>query len=263
MATTSEKTAPYAPLANVIILIRRRRERGLPEILDADKLAQLSIPEGNISRTLQALRFLDLIDEEGRQTNSFNRLGIAKENEYPGVLADILRNAYHDVFTVIGNNPNDATDLELDDAFRGYQPESQRNRIVSLFRGLCQEAGLIAGGPPEARMHSRATPPNKQSSSQANGAKKTPNEPKDTGFHAESFQTHDQQTSQPAETPINQTEEYAIMRGVLNKLPFDRKQWTQAERAKWLKAVAAVVDMLFTLEDPQSGIGMEEDMYRS
>ena len=71
MVTTSENLAPYAPLANVLILIRRRRGKGLPEILNTEKLAKLGIPEGNISRTLQALRFLDLIDEEGYQSASF------------------------------------------------------------------------------------------------------------------------------------------------------------------------------------------------
>jgi Family of unknown function (DUF5343) len=262
MATTSDKMAPYAPLANVIGLIRRRRDRGLPEILNADKLAQLGIPEGNISRTLQALRLLDLIDEEGRQTTSFNRLGIAKGDEYPVVLADILRRAYHDVFAVIGDNPNDATDFEIDDAFRGYQPESQRNRIVLLFRGLCQEAGLIAGGPPETHMRSRATPPNKQSSSQSNGAKKPPSEPKEAPFGPDTDDVSNQKTGHSdTETPIMSTPEYAIMKGVLSRLPFGKK-WTQAERKKWLRAVAANVDMLFELEDPDTGLEMEEDIFR-
>ena len=52
------------------------------------------------------------------------------------------------------------------------------------------------------------------------------------------------------------------MEGVLSKLPFAEKAWTQAQRAKWLKAVAANVDMLFELKDSPTEVEMEEDMYR-
>jgi hypothetical protein len=263
MAPNTGNLAPYAPLANVVGLIRRRREKGLPEILNTDKLTQLGIPDGNISRTLQALRFLNLIDEEGRQLASFNRLATAKENEYPNVLADIIRSAYHDAFAIIGTNPNDVTDRELVDAFRVYQPETQRNRMIILFRGLCQEAGLLAGGPPETRTRKRTGTSGKPSSPYSNGAKKPQPEPKDTVFESEPYQVSTQQASQSETvTPITSTEEYAIMQGVLRKLPFAKRAWTQTQREKWLKAVAANVDMLFELEDPDTGVGMDEDMYR-
>lgn len=261
MPTNTGKLAPYAPLANVVGLIRRRREKGLPEVLSADKLIQMSIPEGNVSRTLQGLRFLNLIDEEGRQLPLFNRLALAKANEYPGVLAEVIRSAYHDVFTIIGDNPQNVTDIELLDAFRVYQPEAQRSRMIILFRGLCQEAGLLAGGPPEARMRARSATSGK-SSPHSNGTRRA--EPKtDFAFPAEPDRTFTQPASQPAEppTPAVSTQEYLIMNGVLQKLPFEKKAWTQAERDKWLKAVAAMVDMLFEIKDPHTGSGMEENLY--
>lgn len=64
-----------------------------------------------------------------------------------------------------------------------------------------------------------------------------------------------------AATSIVSTQEYVIMHGILKKLPFAKKAWTQAEREKWLKAVAAMVDMLFELQDPQTGTGMEDNLY--
>lgn len=261
MATNTGKLAPYAPLANVVGLIRRRREKGLPEFLSADKLIQMSIPEGNVSRTLQALRFLNLIDEEGRQLPLFNRLALAKANEYPDVLAEVIRAAYRDVFTIIGDNPQNVTDPELTDAFRVYQPEAQRSRMIILFRGLCQEAGLIAGGPPEARTRARTATSGKPLA-QSNGTRKA--EPKsDVTTHPVPDHVTTRSDSQPAEPLISaaSTQEYMIMHGVLQKLPFDKKRWTQAEREKWLKAVAAMIDMLFELEDPQTGIREEEDLY--
>ncbi len=247
MVTDTGKLAPYAPLAPVIALIRRRREKTLPEVLNAEKLAQMSISEGNISRVLQAMRFLNLIDEEGRQTEWFTRIAHAKEQEYPDILAEIIKGAYHDVFSIIGD-PNQATDLELNDAFRPYQPQSQRNRMIILFRGLCQEAGLIAGGPPTTRMRTRTTIPGKSSSSQSNGARKPQTQPKSD--YSEAYQASTPVTSQPMSN-----QEFALLQGLLGKLPMEKK-WTQRQRDKWLQAMTANVDLLIDIVD------LEDDPYR-
>jgi hypothetical protein len=136
--------------------------------------------------------------------------------------------------------------------------------MIILFKGLCREAGLIPGGHPETvrelvakkKMLGKSSP-------SANGARRPQSEPKDTLFEAEPEYVSTSQASQSNPvTPITSTEEYAIMLGVLRKLPFADNAWTQAQREKWLKAVAANVDMLFELKDPRTGVGMEEDMYR-
>jgi len=247
MVTDMEKLAPYAPLAPLVALIRRRREKGLPEVLNSEKLAQLGISEGNISRILQALRFLNLIDEDGHQTEWFSRIARAKEQEYQGILAEIIKGAYHDVFTII-DDPNLATDIELNDAFRFYQPQSQRSRMILLFRGLCQEAGLIAGGPPTTRKRARTTTPSKPLSSSSSGAKKA--QPKEA-FQSEPYQSPSQQASQPVSN-----QDFALIRGLVGELPGER-QWTSQDREKWLNALTAMVDLLIKIVDPPP----EEDMY--
>lgn len=238
MVTDTGKQTPYAALAPVIALIRRRRERSLPDPLNTEKLIQLGISEGNISRVLQTLRFLNLIDEEGYQTEGFNRIARAKEQEYPDILAEIIKGAYHDVFNIIGDDLNQVTDIELNDAFRLCQPESQRNRMIILFRGLCQEAGLIAGGPPETHMRSRTT--GKPSPSQTNGAKKTlpksePSQPLQSAI------THpvSHHSTQP---------DFVLLQNLIKQLPSTGK-WTQARRDKWIKAVEANVDVLIDIVD--------------
>jgi len=254
MGTDTEKFAPYAPLAPVIALIRRRREKTLPDPLNSERLAQMSISEGNITRVLQALRFLNLIDEDGHQTESFNRIARAKEQEYPEILAEIIRSAYHEAFTIV-DTPDKATDIELRDAFRFYQPETQRPRMIILFRGLCQEAGLIKGGPPTIRMRGRSNSSGKPSSSSSNGARKTQPQPKsDTFFQAESSVTSTQPDSQSMPS-----QEYALMQGLVSKLPA-KKQWTQQERKKWLNAMAAMVDLLIEVTDPSMEDPSMEEM---
>src|SRR6266571_3063613 len=208
MVTDMEKLTPYAPLAPLVALIRRRREKGLPEVLNSEKLAQLGISEGNISRILQALRFLNLIDEEGHQTEWFSRIARAKEQEYQSILAEIIKGAYHDVFTII-DDPKQATDIELNDAFRFYQPQSQRSRMIFLFRGLCQEAGLIAGGPPTTRKRARTTTPSKPLSSSSSGAKKAQLK---EAFQSEPYQSPSQQASQPVSN-----QDFALIRGLVGE----------------------------------------------
>jgi Family of unknown function (DUF5343) len=220
-------------------------------------ITTLSVPEGNATRTMQALRFLNLLDEEGYLTDSFKRLSNAPSDEYPGLLEQILRDAYQVPFNAL--KPATATDQQYVNAFRLYQPKAQRNRMITLFKGLCREAGLIPGGAPETLMRQRVTTNRSgKSSASANGASRLQSEPKDAPFGPEpEYVSTPQASHSDTVTPITSTQEYVIMYGVLKKLPFDKKKWTQADREKWLNAVTAVVDMLFTLEDPQTGIGME------
>ena len=257
-----EKTVPYAPYANVLTIIRHARDKDLKEPVTSKMITTLGVPEGNATRTMQALRFLKLVDEEGYLTESFKLLGNAPSDEYPSLLEQVLRDAYPIVFNAL--KPATATDQQYVNAFRLYQPKAQRNRMIILFKGLCREAGLIPGGAPETLTRPRVTM-NKsgKSSASANGARKPQSELKETLFEAEPEYVSTLQASQSETvTPITSTEEYAIMLGVLRKLPFADKAWTQAQREKWLKAVAANVDMLFELKDPRTGVGMEEDMYR-
>ena len=145
------KSAPYAPVAHVLTVIRRRRERGMLFPITLQTLGTLGVPDGNQARTLVALRFLGLIDPEGHSTEGFDRLWDAKSEDYQDTLAEIVRAAYEPVFTIV--NPAEDSDIAISDAFRQYQPENQRNRMVVLFRGLCEEAGIVN------RPARRASPP--------------------------------------------------------------------------------------------------------
>lgn len=156
-----KEKAPYAPYDHVVGLIRRFRERGLPNVLDLEALVLAGVPRGNAPRVRFALRFLGLIDDYDQRTEAFDRLGQAPSERYPEQLAEIVRAAYAQVFTVI--DPATATDLELANAFQQYEPRGQRRRMTALFRVLCQEAKLIEGRPPERRRSQRTpSPPGQQ-----------------------------------------------------------------------------------------------------
>jgi Family of unknown function (DUF5343) len=219
----------------------------LPNPLTAQELPRLGIPESLANRTLRALSFLGLLDEEGHRTATFERLGKASSNEYPELLSEIIKEAYKDVFTII--DPAEATDIEINDAFRHYEPHAQRSRMIVLFRGLCQEAGLVSGEPPQSLKRPRT--PTSKPVSQSNGAKK-PQPKSEFASHAEPYQVPIQPIIQPMSN-----QEFALLQGVISKLPMEKK-WTQRQRDKWLQAFTANVDLLIDVVESDNDLPYRE-----
>ena len=133
--------APYAPTRAVVDTITRFRDRGLPAPLTPQTLQTIGIAETMAPRTLQALRFLGLLDDDDNPTELFQRIKRASTDEYKGQLAEVLRSAYLRVFSIV--DPATDGDIAVADAFRAFEPSKQRAKMISLFRGLCAEAGII------------------------------------------------------------------------------------------------------------------------
>lgn len=236
MNTNTEKIAPYAPFGCVIAVIRRLRERGLPETLTMQEITRVGVSEGNAPRTLQALKFLRLVDEGGHRTQTFDRLGRVSTSEYVDVLGEIIKEAYSDVFTIV--DPAEATDVEINDAFRYYQPQAQRGRMVTLFRGLCQEVGLVAGGPPETRKRTKAVTASKSLMTSNSMASRKPQVETSQNLGA---------TGILNSNSIGTGQEFTLLQGLLQQLPGDKK-WTQDRRDRWLQAFTASIDLLIDIE---------------
>ena len=226
-STDQRQTAPYAPLTNVLTVIRRYRERGLPDPVTLQELERIGVPSGNAPRTLAALRFLGLVTDEGRRTEAFNRLGRATSTEYPDVLAEIVQEAYRPVLTVV--DPAEDSEIAVNDAFRHYQPQAQRDKMITLFMGLSREAGIVAGGPPErrSRRRSRAEPPQRT-------VRQTAEMP------VESLQG--------VSSAIGEGPDFRLLSALMQQLPKSGK-WSKERRDKWIQAMSAGVDLLVEIEE--------------
>ena len=234
MVDETKQIAPYAPVDNVIGVIRRLRERGLPDTLTLGVLQSVGIPSGNAPRTLAALRFLGLVDDEGQWTEQMGRLARTTSDQYQSVLANIVRGAYEPIFAIL--DPDEDGVIALHDAFRQYEPQAQRARMITLFLGLCREAGIVAGGPPE---RFRRTRPQRQ---QGPGAR--PRIPAPGGGTPDQNDDGEALPTSPAGT------DYRLLSALVQRLPKDGS-WTQAQRDRWLQAMTANVDLIVTVADEE------------
>ncbi len=271
-AETTTQDAPYAYPNAVLGLIQRYRDRTLPEPITPDSLRPFGISPGNAPRTLQALRFLGLIDDAGRLTESFVRLRQASTEEYPGTLAEVVRAAYHPVFSAVDPARDDLT--AINDAFQRYTPADRREHMVRLFMSLGHEAGIMPEEPskslprkpreqppqrpsdqeterPDAALHGGAplqkegAPLDNQTTERSDAAAVAPPDYQqierldaaaDGGSHPEKGGT---------------APDYHLADVLIQQLPEDGK-WTKARRDLWMQAMTSAVDLLVeVIPDPE------------
>lgn len=147
---------PYPPPSNLSTVLARVRSRNLPDRIDAEYLRDANIPEGTITRTLSAARFLGLIEESGVPSPALRAIQTSTDEEYHSILAGLIREAYADVFGPI-DVAQDSQD-RIVNFFRRYMPASQRARMVTFFLGMCREAGIPTLDVPRQRSTSGSRP---------------------------------------------------------------------------------------------------------
>lgn len=140
---------PYPPPSNVTAVLQRLRTRNLPEQIDSEYLRDAGIPDGTISRTLFAMRFLGLIGGAGELTEPLKAIHTSTDEEYREILSGLIREAYKEVFNVV--DPAQDSQDKILNVFRRYTPASQRGRMVIFFLGMCREAGVPTLDVPKAR----------------------------------------------------------------------------------------------------------------
>ena len=228
MAVRTEGPAPYAPPAAVISLIDRYRNRVLQTPITLEVLTRAGVTESLAPRTLQALKLLDLIGEDGQPTGNFEALRRVPQNEYQQLFREFLESAYQDVFAYIDPATDDETRLR--DAFRGYKPHGQQGRMVTLFLGLCEHAGIERPVPtkPKAGTPRTAKP------------QKTPRRTGATGRTTARWEDGGRALP-PA------------LAGLLESLPKDGEAWSQERRDRFLATLPAVLDFCFQIERPEKG----------
>ena len=224
MPVTQDKAGPYATTGSILDIVARYRNRGLVFPVNAEVLARVGISESLIPRTLQSLKTLDLINDLGNPTETLEGIRLAPEAEYKKRLEAWLKGTYAEIFAFVDPTKDDSTRIR--DAFRGYEPIGQQDRMVALFEGLCTEAGLIE----KTSANVPAAP-----------RQKTP--------HSERVRRNLETLTGKAKraTQINPSGIPAPLAGLLAGLPPMGNGWTAEERKKFLATFEAVLDYCFPI----------------
>ena len=225
---TEEHFAPYSSASAVLGVIRQLRNRGLPDPLTTTALEAVGVPPSMTAFTLKALVFLGLIDESGNITAAFTRIRRATTEEYPGALAEVVRGAYLKVFTVV--DPAIDGEVRITDAFREFEPAKQRDKMVRLFLGLCEEAGIVPKGTVGQRKISTPGPRQRREA--------LPEVPDDKGSKA-----------LPPPPPPPDKQLHAGVAGLIADLPSRGTRWEKVERDRWLAAFTNSLDYAYPAKD--------------
>ena len=144
MAIVTGGTAPYAPPATVLQVIEAFRDRGLTTPITIDVLLRASVNESLAPRTLKSLEVLELIDGDGAPTPAMEGLRRAPQEDFRKRMEELVRGVYAEVFKF--TDPATDEPSRVADAFRAFNPIGQRGRMVTLFMGLCEAAGIVPEG---------------------------------------------------------------------------------------------------------------------
>lgn len=230
---------PYPPPSNVTAILSRLRRRNLPEVVDAEYLRDANIPEGTNARTLLALRFLGLITEAYEPSPALRSIATSTDEEYMSTLADLIREAYADVFVSI--DPAQDSQLDIVNFFRRFTPASQRDRMVIFFLGMCREAGIPTLDVPRQRASS--------ASPGRSATQKTAKSPSGKS-------TRRRDPSLPS-SPV------PALDGLMRSLPPVGAVFPAARREQWLDMVRATLAFMYLDEptgqsDVNQGVAAEE-----
>jgi hypothetical protein len=236
MALSSGDQAPYAPPGTVIEILRRCRERGLPQPLTPEVLERAGVSPTLSQRTLHTLKLLAFVDSEGKLDPEFEAANRAPDDEYKQRLGDLITGTYSEVINFA--DPGTDSYERVRDAFRGFNPRGQQDRMVTLFLGLLEYVGMDVGAATASRPSRRGTGP-KQPTTRV-GREPSPRGGAKTG----------RGTRHRPEPRQDGTRDAALV-AWFDTRPDPETPWPSSDRDVFMKTLRAIVDGIYREPNPR------------
>lgn len=255
MALSSGGNAPYAPAATVIDVVTRYRERGLSTPFTTEVLERAGVSESLSRRTMQSLKLLQLIDADGNPTPEFDQAAKSPDADYREKMSDLLIETYSEVLNFA--DPSVDSYDKVRDAFRGFLPRGQQERMVTLFLGLMDFIGVDTAKAAGSRSEGARPNGGQRASVKKTAAKKSSPAGKKAPRDGPRDDVHDDSTG---DLPPG-------LLGLLRQIPRGGAGWPKARRDEFLVAFTAVLNFTVPVREsePVAGTstgnaGNEEDL---
>src|SRR5271165_7168598 len=138
------KTPPYTSYRTFKTFIEDLREQGVPSRIDRSVLTRFSGVVG--TQLTHALRFLQLIDDQGRPTERLKELVHAEgAGRWPETVLALMRQEYAPIFAI---DLETATPSHFNEAFRKAFPAADAvvQKCVTFFLYAANDAGVKISG---------------------------------------------------------------------------------------------------------------------
>ena len=145
---------PYANVNGGLIQLLDQLRKSFPAVVDADLLKKLAIAPKNESYIINVIRFLGLIDDQGKRTDEANKIFTLHEDQaFQQAFAGVVKQAYAGLFDIYKDETWTQAEGKLISYFRQADQSSEivGGRQASTFKALASYAGRVAGGVPIAK----------------------------------------------------------------------------------------------------------------
>lgn len=136
-------TLPYGPTKGMMQALQLMRKSTPPKV-DGNFLRLNKIAPGNEYKVIGALRFLGIIDEEGKPTEK-SRLLKTKGAPFTSALQEIVRTAYKDLFLRFNGHKYSHEDIYNHFVTEHYLGTEMAAKTTRFFIQLCQLAEIDLG----------------------------------------------------------------------------------------------------------------------
>ncbi|MCB2102049.1 MAG: DUF5343 domain-containing protein [Rhodobacterales bacterium] len=160
---------PYISSGGPIVQAFTQFRRSFPAVIDASTLKKLGLASNNESYLINILRFLSLIDDEGKRTKIASEAFVLhKDDDFQNSLSDIVRTSYSEIFDL---HDEDAWTLDDENLITYFRQTDQSTEIVGKRQALTFKALAGLSGKRELSAP-RTTNPKKTKSESSNNNKR-------------------------------------------------------------------------------------------
>jgi hypothetical protein len=119
---------PYISGGGALVQIVEHLRRTFPPVLNADTLKKLAVASNNESYLINILRFIAVIDDEGKKTSAATKVFSKHDDaEFAKAFGDLVKTGYKDLFALHGDG--------------SWQLPS--NKLISFFRSTDESSAVV------------------------------------------------------------------------------------------------------------------------